>query len=166
MLFKSYRKRDRFFETPEDARMNIVMRPEEYETILIPQTPAQFRFSFDAFEPYEERAAAWKRRCKATFERVLREHLRERDPGGQKAPKLVKPEHFKWAALTVCGDNGGGTFGWSYPRIQRLSGRDSVSTVVAAVKRILTLIRLTLERQRGRPPGIREKQIRRRADRN
>lgn len=118
--------------------------------------PLMVRFWFPAFEPFEERAADWKERCRRSFEGALASHLAERDPGGPRTPKMIEPEHFTWAALAVCGDNADGTFGWTLTRIQKFAGRGSVSTVHRAVHNVLNLIGIEIKRRRGRPRRTRE----------
>jgi hypothetical protein len=120
----------------------------------------RFSFEFSAFEPFEQRAADWKRLCKAAFERSLEAHLAERDPGGPKTPRMTEPDHFRWAALAVFGENGDGTFGWTYEQIRKTAGKDTVSAIQTGVQNVLQLIGIEAKRTRGRRAGVKEKKVR------
>lgn len=136
----------------------VLPRDEDYETILVPERVRPFEFSFPAFEPFEERTADWQKRCRAAFDQAVKTHLGERDPGGKKAPKLTELDHFRWAALAMCGDNGDVTFGWTFARVAAAAGRTvSEKTVQSAVARVLRIVGLRLPERRGRKRGIAER---------
>jgi hypothetical protein len=73
---------------------------------------------------------------------------------------MIEPDHFKWAALSICGENKDGTFGWTLTQIRKVAGRSSASTVHRAVEEVLKLIGIEVQRTRGRPRGTRERRPR------
>lgn len=152
-------------EKPHYYREAVLAGKLDEERAMLPGTrtaslPRTWTINLPIFEPFEDRVAEWKRRCREKVDAAIAAHLADRDPGGPRTPKMIEPDHFKWAALFVCGENEDGTFGWTFTRIRRLAGRSSASTVHRAVRNILNLIGIDVERPRGRRRGTTERRPR------
>jgi hypothetical protein len=146
---RGYRKFSAGYEGP--------LRDEDYETVFVPAKTVQFSFAFDAFEPFQERTSDWKKRCTEAFRAALAKHLVKRDAHTGKTQRRVEPDHFRWAALYLCGERGNDKYGMTLEQVRQRVGRlGHWTTIQYGVQTVLNLVNLSVSNRRGRKPGVLE----------
>ncbi len=133
-----------------------------YETVLIPTQPPKFPFEFPAYDPVRWDSLGspddlsgmtrneWRKKCEKAFAKAVIEHLKGTDLGA-----LPSGSHFVGAVLSICGENGDGTYGWFHKRIRdHFRSRGDAMPRPQALRRLLR--DLGFPPRSGRPQHARE----------